>query len=72
MMSGDFIRSCSMDIDESYHERTFSGSNNLVKNIGKAVSELRSLGFTSMTEDAYASAIFSLLKVSRPFVFSRI
>ncbi|XP_020111504.1 anaphase-promoting complex subunit 2 isoform X2 [Ananas comosus] len=62
MMSGDFIRSCSMDIDESYHERTFSGSNNLVKNIGKAVSELRSLGFTSMTEDAYASAIFSLLK----------
>ncbi|KAL5973077.1 anaphase-promoting complex subunit 2 [Asimina triloba] len=36
--------------------------NVLVRNIGKVVLELRSLGFTSMTEDAYASAIFLLLK----------
>ncbi|XP_077224697.1 anaphase-promoting complex subunit 2-like [Tasmannia lanceolata] len=34
----------------------------LVKNIGKVVRDLRSLGFTSMTEDAYASAIFLFSK----------
>ncbi|KAL8104658.1 anaphase-promoting complex subunit 2 isoform X2 [Apium graveolens] len=34
----------------------------LVKNIGKVVHDLRSLGFTSLAEDAYASAIFMLLK----------
>ncbi|KAE8710201.1 Anaphase-promoting complex subunit 2 [Hibiscus syriacus] len=32
------------------------------RNIGKVVCDLRNLGFTSMTEDAYASAIFMLLK----------
>ena len=35
----------------------------MIKNIGNLVCGLRSLGFTSVTEDAYAAAIFSLLKV---------
>nr|GEU46948.1 anaphase-promoting complex subunit 2 [Tanacetum cinerariifolium] len=33
-----------------------------LENIGMVVHNLKSLGFTSMTEDAYASAIFLLLK----------
>jgi anaphase-promoting complex subunit 2 len=53
-----------MDLDESCLQGKFTENNNLVKNIGKVVRDLRSLGFTSMTEDAYASAIFLLLKVS--------
>ena len=52
-----------MDIDECYQRRKFLENNKLVKNIGKVVRDLRNLGFTSMTEDAYASAIFLLLKV---------
>ncbi|OMO71854.1 hypothetical protein COLO4_27998 [Corchorus olitorius] len=51
-----------MDIDECYRQDKFSENNKLVKNIGKVVRDLRNLGFTSMTEDAYASAIFLLLK----------
>lgn len=51
-----------MDIDEHYHPKKLSENSLLVKNIGKVVQHLRSLGFTSMTEDAYASAIFLLLK----------
>ncbi|XP_038994236.1 anaphase-promoting complex subunit 2-like isoform X1 [Hibiscus syriacus] len=51
-----------MDIDECYSQDKFSENNKLVKNIGKVVCDLRNLGFTSMTEDAYASAIFMLLK----------
>lgn len=51
-----------MDIDECYQRRKFLENNKLVKNIGKVVRDLRNLGFTSMTEDAYASAIFLLLK----------
>ncbi|KAL5720693.1 anaphase-promoting complex subunit 2 [Ranunculus cassubicifolius] len=51
-----------MDIDETYHGSILSENNHVVKNIGKVVCDLRSLGFTSMTEDAYASSIFSLLK----------
>ncbi|XP_044494484.1 anaphase-promoting complex subunit 2 isoform X2 [Mangifera indica] len=54
-------RTGEMDIDESYNHG-FSEKNKLVKHIGKVVRDLRSLGFTSMTENAYASAIFSLLK----------
>ncbi|XP_065860476.1 anaphase-promoting complex subunit 2 [Euphorbia lathyris] len=50
-----------MDIDECYLQGKLTESM-LVKNIGKVVRDLRSLGFTSMTEDAYASAIFLLLK----------
>ncbi|XP_072960553.1 anaphase-promoting complex subunit 2 isoform X2 [Typha angustifolia] len=51
------------DHEEEHHFPTaISNCNNLVKNIGKVVRDLRSLGFTSMTEDAYASAIFLLLK----------
>ncbi|KAF5185600.1 Anaphase-promoting complex subunit [Thalictrum thalictroides] len=46
------------DIDEIYHK-----NNNLVKSIGKVVRDLKSLGLASLTEDAYASSIFSLLKV---------
>lgn len=53
-----------MEIDESCHQVRFPENNKLVKNIGKVVRDLRSLGFTSITEDAYASAIFLLLKVS--------
>ncbi|KAI9389766.1 hypothetical protein POPTR_008G089600v4 [Populus trichocarpa] len=55
-------RNGAMDIDESCLQGKFTENNNLVKNIGKVVRDLRSLGFTSMTEDAYASAIFLLLK----------
>ncbi|XP_061370906.1 anaphase-promoting complex subunit 2 [Gastrolobium bilobum] len=51
-----------MDVDECYSDNRFSENSRLVKNIGKVVLDLRSLGFTSMAEDAYASAIFLLLK----------
>lgn len=57
-------RTGEMDIDECYHQVRFSENNKLVKNIGMVVRDLRNLGFTSMTEDAYASVIFLLLKVS--------
>ncbi|KAL6896859.1 hypothetical protein ACP4OV_007431 [Aristida adscensionis] len=49
-----------MDIDDK--ETVISESCSLVKNIGKVVRDLRSLGFTSMAEDAYSSAIIWLLK----------
>lgn len=52
-----------MDIDVTSHHRTKLGNNKLVRNIGEVVRDLRNLGFTSMAEDAYASAIFLLLKV---------
>lgn len=52
-----------MDIDGTNHHRTKLGNNKLVRNIGEVVRDLRNLGFTSMAEDAYASAIFLLLKV---------
>lgn len=58
-----------MDVDDCYNHSRFSENSRLVKNIGKVVLDLRSLGFTSMAEDAYASAIFLLLKVST-FTFS--
>ncbi|KAL2333269.1 hypothetical protein Fmac_014482 [Flemingia macrophylla] len=51
-----------MDVDECYNDHRFSENSRLVKNIGKIVLDLRNLGFTSMAEDAYASAIFLLLK----------
>ncbi|KAL4574242.1 hypothetical protein LXL04_021069 [Taraxacum kok-saghyz] len=50
-----------MDIDGSYDQKK-GLENKLVRNIGMVVHNLRNLGFTSMTEDAYASAIFLLLK----------
>lgn len=59
-----------MEIDESSIQGRFSENNKLVKNIGKIVRDLRNLGFTSMTEDAYASAIFLLLKVKICFRFA--
>ncbi|XP_057950012.1 anaphase-promoting complex subunit 2 isoform X2 [Malania oleifera] len=55
-------RTAEMDIDDGCCQRKFTENNSLVKNIGKVVRDLRSLGFTSMAEDAYASAIFLLLK----------
>lgn len=55
-------RTGEMDIDQSYNHGKFSEKSKLVKHIGKVVHDLRILGFTSMTENAYASAIFSLLK----------
>jgi anaphase-promoting complex subunit 2 len=54
-----------MDIDSQ--ETVTSESGNLVKNIGKVVFDLRCLGFTSMTEDSYSSAIIWLLKVHTLF-----
>lgn len=59
-----------MEIGETSatHHR-LSENNKLVKNIGKVVRDLRNLGFTSMTDDAYASAIFLLLKVELRFPF---
>ncbi|KAL7091380.1 hypothetical protein ACP275_12G102100 [Erythranthe tilingii] len=51
-----------MGADEIHQDRTILGNNNLVRNIGEIVRDLRNLGFTSMAEDAYASAIFLLLK----------
>lgn len=56
-------RNGEMDIDGCYLQGKFTENNKLVRNIGKVVRDLRNLGFTSMTEDAYASAIFLLLKV---------
>ncbi|KAM7269399.1 hypothetical protein ACFE04_024896 [Oxalis oulophora] len=55
-------RSGEMDIDGCRGQGKLSENNKMVKNIGKVVRSLRSIGFTSMTEDAYASAIFLLLK----------
>ncbi|KAG5003141.1 hypothetical protein JHK86_027280 [Glycine max] len=49
-------------VDECYSDHRFSENSRLVKNIGKVVLDLRNLGFTSMAEDAYSSAIFLLLK----------
>ncbi|KAK2446336.1 anaphase-promoting complex subunit [Trifolium repens] len=51
-----------MDVDVCYSDRRFSENSKMVNNIGKVVLDLKSLGFTSMAEDAYASAIFLLLK----------
>ncbi|KAL3823960.1 hypothetical protein ACJIZ3_019989 [Penstemon smallii] len=51
-----------MDIDETHHQIANLGNNKLIRNIGVVVRDLRNLGFTSMAEDAYASAIFLLLK----------
>ncbi|KAL9269422.1 Anaphase-promoting complex subunit 2-like protein [Drosera capensis] len=51
-----------MDIDESYYQSKITEKSRLVNDIGKVVQDLRDLGFTSMTEDAYASALFLLLK----------
>ncbi|GJW91142.1 hypothetical protein Tco_0168695 [Tanacetum coccineum] len=49
------------DNEDNYnHKKTLE--NKLVRNIGMVVHNLRNLAFTSMTEDAYASAIFFLLK----------
>lgn len=58
------FQSGDMDIDGQNHRRRFSDNNKLVKSIGIVVNDLRNLGLTSMAEDAYASAIFLLLKVS--------
>ncbi|KAG5603980.1 hypothetical protein H5410_025472 [Solanum commersonii] len=48
--------------DINYKYALFSENNKLVKNIGMVVCNLRNIGFTSMAEDAYASAIVFLLK----------
>lgn len=61
-------RTGEMDIDECCSQDKFSENSKLVRNIGKVVRDLRNLGFTSMTEDAYASAIFMLLKVGLLFI----
>ncbi|XP_021910305.1 anaphase-promoting complex subunit 2 isoform X2 [Carica papaya] len=61
----EFYGKDDMDLDEKNKCRIGEmdiGENKLVKNIGKVVRDLRSLGFISMAEDAYASAIFLLLK----------
>lgn len=48
-----------MDIDGSSQRKKLG---KMVGSIGMVVRDLRSLGFASMAEDAYASAIFLLLK----------
>ncbi|KAI8535246.1 hypothetical protein RHMOL_Rhmol10G0158800 [Rhododendron molle] len=53
-----------MDVDECYHQNRLLQNSKVVKNIGIVVRDLRNLGFTSMAEDAYASAIFLLLKAT--------
>lgn len=60
--AGLSLESGGMDIDGEQSEKSLDGR--WLTNIGKVVHDLRSLGFLSMTEDAYASAIFMLLKVS--------
>ncbi|KAK4403006.1 Anaphase-promoting complex subunit [Sesamum angolense] len=55
-------KTAEMDIDGAHHHKSTLGNNKLVRNIGVVVRDLRSLGFTSIAEDAYASAIFLLLK----------
>lgn len=52
-----------MDVDKTHQQRAIFGNSKLVRKIGEIVRDLRNLGFTSMAEDAYASAIFLLLKV---------
>lgn len=52
-----------MDVDDGDSQGKNSRQDELVKNIGEVVRDLRSIGFTSMAENAYASAIFLLLKV---------
>lgn len=56
-------RTGDMDVDGRYHQNRLLHNSKVVKNIGIVVRDLRNLGFTSMAEDAYASAIFLLLKV---------
>lgn len=56
-------RAGAMEVEKVCDQSVTLKNNELIKNIGKLVRDLRSLGFTSVTEDAYASAIFSLLKV---------
>ncbi|PKU60855.1 anaphase-promoting complex subunit 2 isoform X2 [Dendrobium catenatum] len=51
-----------MNIDGSHPESAVSKNYTLVKCIGKVVLDLRNLGFTALTEDAYASSIIQLLK----------
>lgn len=55
------------DADLYHMDTSMCECNGLVMQIGKVVSDLRSLGFTSMAEDAYSFAIFLLLKVSVGF-----
>ncbi|XP_078171953.1 anaphase-promoting complex/cyclosome 2 [Carex rostrata] len=50
------------DADFYHMDTSMCECNGLVMQIGKVVSDLRSLGFTSMAEDAYSFAIFLLLK----------
>ncbi|XP_020575764.1 anaphase-promoting complex subunit 2 isoform X2 [Phalaenopsis equestris] len=51
-----------MNIDGNHSESAVSKNYSLVKSIGKVVLDLRNLGFTALTEDAYASSIIQLLK----------
>lgn len=61
---GSLTKIGELDVDKRYCETNAVRTTKLVRNIGKVVRDLRSLGFTSMTEDAYAFAIFLLLKAS--------
>lgn len=61
-MDLDF-KSGQIDSDGTHPRENILGNNDFVRNVGVVVRDLRSLGFTSMSEDAYASAIFLLLKV---------
>ncbi|XP_058187692.1 anaphase-promoting complex subunit 2-like isoform X2 [Rhododendron vialii] len=54
-------RTGDMDVEGCYRQNRLL---QVVKNVGIVVHDLRNLGFTSMAEDAYASAIFLLLKAT--------
>ncbi|KAH9321998.1 hypothetical protein KI387_016637, partial [Taxus chinensis] len=56
-----------MEVDDSNESETCSEyceviDKGWISKVGRVMHNLRELGFTSMTEEAYASAIFSLLK----------
>ncbi|KAK2633063.1 hypothetical protein EUGRSUZ_L00684 [Eucalyptus grandis] len=55
------VKAGEMDIDEGHHQGKFLDE--VVKNIGKVVRDLRGLGFAPMTKDAYASAISCFLYI---------
>ncbi|KAL3631183.1 anaphase-promoting complex subunit 2 [Castilleja foliolosa] len=56
------IMAASCEYDQMDIDGPVLGNNKLIRKIGEVVRDLRSLGFTSLAEDAYASAIFLLLK----------
>ncbi|EPS70303.1 hypothetical protein M569_04456, partial [Genlisea aurea] len=61
-MNLDFQYGKMMTVDGHHQCGVILGNEKLVKNVGEVIFDLRNLGFTSLAEDAYASAMFLLLK----------